>query len=128
MSVLSDPVATALITTAGGCLVAYITYVASEKYKSKKEHQSPKSRMEQMFDGYERLIKQKDAEDDRKVRLIRELEENVAVLEEQLAITRKKLSDALSELETSKEDGVRLRRELDAMKAQYQKEKGSGTI
>lgn len=104
----------------GGLGTAYIINVAAKRVQAKKAEKQPKDRMEQMFDGYERLIKQKDAEDDRKQRYIK-------VIENELAATKlhqNKLEEALErtadELEESRKENIILKQQLDEMRKEYQ--------
>lgn len=119
----SDPVIIAVISTIGGIIIAYITNVVSQKVQAKKAAGQPKDRMEQMFDGYERLIKQKDIEDDRKAKAIKRLEGQVYELETQLETTKTTLSTTKEELRVSKDENRELREMLDAMRAEYKKHK-----
>ena len=61
---MNDSVAVSLISAFSGIVVAYIVNVAAKRVQARKVGQGPVDRMEQMFDGYERLIKQKDIEDE----------------------------------------------------------------
>lgn len=116
---MSDAVKIAIVSSLGGVLVAYFTYVASQKVQAKKAAKQPKDRMEQMFDGYERLIKQKDIEDDRKQKYIK-------VIELELEATKKhvsKLEDAMEltndELARSRAENLELKQMLDDMRKEY---------
>lgn len=118
---MSEQVIIALISSIGGIIVSYITYVLAKKREESKKSRSPKDRMEQMFDGYERLIRQKDKEDERKVRMLNELEEELAItrklvskLEESLAITQEELKKSVAE-------NKRLRDDLDIIRKEYMK-------
>lgn len=125
---MSETVLIALISTGGGIVISYITYVLSQKYQTKKSTEQPKDRMEQLMDGYERFIRQKDKEFDRKLDYIK-------VIEEELAATKKhvgKLEDALEittkELEDSREENAGLKRLLDQMRKEYKHQQKHGTI
>lgn len=111
---MSENVITAIISTAGGILIAYIVNVLGKKVKTK-----PVDRVEAMFDGYERLIHQKDIEDQRKAALLDELEAELAAarcmvkkLEEALAMTQK-------ELERSRQENMDLKETLTKMRKEY---------
>lgn len=109
---MTEQVQLTIISTIGGIIIAYIVNVAAKKVQSNREKKQPKDRMEQMFDGYERLIKQKDTEDDRKVRAIQ-------ALEDELVLTRKTVTRLKKELEKSREENQELRDLLNEMRKEY---------
>lgn len=122
---LSENVQISIISGISGIIVAYIVNVAAKKVQEKKAEKQPKDRMEQMFDGYERLIKQKDAEDDRKQRYIK-------IIESELTATKlhvNKLEEAMErtneELEQSRVENQQLRDQLDAMRKEYKSVKSN---
>lgn len=91
----------------------------AKKVQSTKASKQPKDRMEQMFDGYERLIKQKDSADDRKHLYI-------DIIEKELVATKlhvDKLEEALDrtneELAQSRIENRELWTKLDEMRAEY---------
>lgn len=115
---MSEQVMIAFISSIGGIIVSYITYVLAKKREVSKKSRSPKDRMEQMFDGYERLIKQKDKEDERKGRMLNELEQELAItrklvskLEESLSITQEELKKSVAENQRLREDLAIIRKE-----------------
>jgi hypothetical protein len=116
---VSDPVAIALISTLGGVLIAYITNVVAKKVQEKKAEKQPKDRMEQMFDGYERLIKQMAEEDDRKVKIIRDQQVEISEMKKKLTSMERKLEDAQEELITSHQSKITLTKELEKMRREY---------
>lgn len=107
------------ISTAGGIVIAYITYVASQRVQNKRALRQPKDRMERMFDGYERLIKAKDIEDERKTRTISNLENMVEQLENEVQQAKDLVQTTRSELVTSKEENSELRKSLKELRATY---------
>lgn len=116
----SDSVQISLISAISGIAIAYIVNVMAKKVQSNKVSKQPKDRMEQMFDGYERLIKQKDFEDDRKQTYIK-------IIEEELTATKlhvNKLEEALdrtnAELAQSRSENKELKAKLDEMRLEYQ--------
>lgn len=122
---VSENVQISIISAVSGIIVAYIVNIAAKKVQEKKAEKQPKDRMEQMFDGYERLIKQKDLEDDRKQKYIK-------IIEEELTATKlhvSKLEDAMDrtndELAQSRVENQELRDQLDAMRKEYQAVKNS---
>lgn len=115
----NDSIAISLISAVSGVAIAYIVNVASKKVAEKKAESQPKDRMEQMFDGYERLIKQKDIEDDRKVKQMRALEAELAFTRQTVARLEASLAETQKELETSRAENEELRALLDEMRKEY---------
>lgn len=116
---LSDAVKISIISTVGGITIAYIVNVLAQKVQAKKAEKQPKDRMEQMFDGYERLIRQKDLEDDRKQRYIKTIEEELQLVKDHAG----KLEDALdrtnNELAQSRNENKELKVMLEEMRKEY---------
>ena len=117
---MNDQIAISLISAVSGVLIAYIVNVAAKKVQSNKDKKQPKDRMEQMFDGYERLIKQKDAEDDRKQRYIKVIEAELAATKAHVQSLEQALEATQEELGKSREDSVRFQAQLDEMRKEYQ--------
>jgi len=114
-----------LISAISGIAIAYIVNVASKKVQKIRAEKEPKDRMEQMFDGYERLIKQKDIEDGRKAKLMLELEDElsdtramVRKLENSLAITHQELGLSRKENKELRDMLVTMRKEYELFKDQ----------
>lgn len=122
---VSDPVAVAIISTLGGVIIAYITNVVAKKVQEKKAAAQPKDRMEQMFDGYERLIKQMAAEDERKAQIIRDQQLEINRMKQKLTEMEDNLQSAQDELIESHRSKVKLTNELDKMRKQYQSQKSA---
>lgn len=101
----TNSVAISLISTAGGVLIAYITNVLAKRVQAKREAKEPKDRVEQLFDGYDRALKQKDADNDELRAMLREAQD-------QLREVEKKLNHSYYE-------NSRLKGELERMRAQY---------
>ena len=120
---MNDSVAVSLISAASGIVVAYIVNVAAKRVQARKEKQDPSDRMEQMFNGYERLIKQKDLEDERKARLIDELEEEIRMTRQMVKNLEHALSISQQELQRSREDNQELKDMLGQMREEYQLQK-----
>lgn len=114
-----NSIAISVISTIGGIIIAYIVNVASKKVQQKKAESQPKDRMEQMFDGYERLIKQKDKEDDRKVKAMQSLEEELIFTRQTVTRLENALAETQRELEVSREENVELRAMLQEMRKEY---------
>lgn len=117
---MSEQVSIALISMIGGVIVAYITYVASKKVQQKKAEKQPKDRMEQMFDGYERLIKQMAEEDERKARIIRDQQAEIIDMKKKLNDMEENLQRAQDDLIESHRSKLTLTKELDKMRKEYQ--------
>lgn len=120
---VSDPVAISIITTIGGAIVAYFTYVKSQKVQAKKAQGVPKDRMELVIEGYEKLIVQKDAQNERDARQIKAMSEEMDLmrqlmrkLEQQLADSQDAHERAIRENSELKEEIKKLRREYAAAK------------
>ena len=120
---MNDSVAVSLISAASGIVVAYIVNVAAKRVQARKEKQDPSDRMEQMFNGYERLIKQKDLEDERKARLIDELEEEIRMTRQMVKNLEHALAISQQELQRSREDNQELKDMLRQMREEYQLQK-----
>lgn len=115
----TSPVLVSLISALGGIAIAYITYILSQRVQTKRAARQPRDRMEQMFDGYERLIKAKDIEDERKNKTINTLEIMVKQLETELEATKKLLSTTRIELQESKAENIELRKSLKELRKTY---------
>lgn len=116
---MDQAIIVSLISAASGIAIAYIVNVASKRVQRNKADKQPKDRMEQMFDGYERLIKQKDIEDARKARLIGELEEEIGMTRQMVKNLEHALAVSQRELERSREDNEELKHMLGEMRKEY---------
>lgn len=120
-----DPVFIAAISALSGVAIAYITNVAAKRVQANKASKQPKDRMEQMFDGYERLIKQKDAEDDRKQRYIKVIEGELDATKLHVSKLEEAMERTNQELAESREDNKKLQANLDEMRREYKTVKHS---
>ncbi len=120
---MNDSVAVSLISAFSGIVVAYIVNVAAKRVQARRVRQGPVDRMEQMFDGYERLIKQKDLEDERKARLIDELEEEIKTTRQMVSNLEHALAVSQQELQRSREDNQELKDMLEQMREEYRLQK-----
>lgn len=115
----NEPILVSLISAVSGIIIAYIVNVAAKRVQQKKQKEGPIDRIEQIFDEYERLIKQKDLEDERKQRLISELENEIDMTREMV----KKLAAALDvsqrELQESRRDNQELKDMLHQIREEY---------
>lgn len=109
------------ISAVSGIIIAYIVNVAAKKIQERKAEKQPKDRMEQMFDGYERLIDLKDKEDHRKAAIISELQENIDKIEEELRITRERLSTSQDALNNSNLENKELKQVLHSIREEYKR-------
>ena len=120
---MNDSVAVSLISAFSGIVVAYIVNVAAKRVQASKVGQGPVDRMEQMFDGYERLIEQKNLEDERKARLIDELEEEIIITRQMVKNLEHALAVSQQELQRSREDNQELKDMLKRMRDEYKRNK-----
>lgn len=120
---LSENVQISIISTLGGIVIAYIVNVAAKKVQEKKAEKQPKDRMEQMFDGYERLIKQMADEDARKARIIHDQQIEINEMKKKLITMEDNLQAAQDELIDSHESKLTLTRELEKMRKEYKSAK-----
>lgn len=120
---MDDQVTISLISAVSGVIIAYIVNVAAKKVQKTKQAKNPKDRMEQMFDGYERLIKQKDLEDDRKQRYIKTIESELRLVKEHAAKLEEALNRTNEELQLAKQETNDLKLALDEMRREYSRHK-----
>ena len=120
---MNDSVAVSLISAFSGIVVAYIVNVAAKRVQAMRVRQGPVDRMEQMFNGYERLIKQKDIEDERKARLIDELGEEIKRTRQMVRDLEHALAVSQQELQRSREDNQELKDMLKRMRDEYKRNK-----
>lgn len=121
----NDSVTISLISGLSGIIIAYIANVASKKINATRAKMSGKDRMEQMFDGYERLIKQKDIEDDRKVKAMESLEQELIFTRKNVQRLEKALAQTQAELIESREENKELHTLLAEMRKEYRNVKES---
>lgn len=116
---MSDAVKIALISMVSGIAIAYITNVLAKRVQENKAKKQPKDRMEQMFDGYERLIKQMADEDERKARIIREQQKEITEMKLKLSSMEDNLATAQDDLIESHKSKKLLTKELEKMRHEY---------
>lgn len=118
MTQLEPSITVALIAGIFGVITTWLTI----KYKDRVvKTQRPKDRMETIFDGYEKLILQQQAEIDRKTSVINSLEGIVGRLEQELMRTRQLLDTAQEELQETKKGNALLKSQFDTMRRDYEK-------
>ena len=115
----SDAVLISLISVIGGGLFTLLTILAQRKVQEDKARKQPKDRMEQMFDGYERLIKQMADEDERKANIIHQQQAEIAAMKQKLSDMEDALAKAQDDLLDSHNSKQILQDELKRMKRQY---------
>lgn len=120
---MSDAVKIAIISAIGGVVIAYITNVVAKKVQETKAEKQPKDRMEQMFDGYERLIRQKDTEDDRKQQYIKTIEAELTATKLHVSKLEEALTATSQELFQSRNENKELKDMLEEMREEYKKTK-----
>ena len=125
---MNDQIVISLISAVSGILIAYIVNVAAKKAQANKDKKQPKDRMEQMFDGYERLIKQKDIEDDRKQKYIKVIEDELRATKLHVHALEAALAATNEELARSREESIAFQEQLDAMRKEYQTKKQEKVI
>lgn len=125
---MNEQVAISLISAVSGVVIAYIVNVAAKRAQSNKDKKQPKDRMEQMFDGYERLIKQKDVEDDRKQKYIKVIEEELRATKLHVQALEAALAATNDELARSREESKIFQEQLNAMRKEYQHKKNEGIV
>lgn len=108
-TIASDPVLISGISTLGGIAIAYITNVLAKRQQSRKAAKDPKDRVEQLFDGYERALRQKD--------------EDIEELRKTLREVQTQLRDADKKLNHSYYENSRLKGDLEKMRSQYHSQK-----
>jgi hypothetical protein len=124
---MSDAVIISIVSMVGGVLVAYIANVAAKKVQVKRASKQPKDRMEQMFDGYDRLIKQMSAEDERKAAIIHSQQKEINFMKDRLVQMETSLVTAQDELIDSNRAKKQLIHELDKIRKQYQIQKSDAS-
>lgn len=120
---MSEQVAVSIVSAISGIIIAYIVNVAAQKVQKRRINKQPKDRMEAMFDGYERLILQKDKEDERKARLMEELEAELAVARDMVKRLEAALNISQKELELSRRENKELSEALAYMRREYELKK-----
>jgi uncharacterized protein (UPF0548 family) len=118
---MSETVVISVISAVAAVVTTYLTV----RYKNRviKKTEKPKDRMETIFDGYEKLIRQQQVEIDRKGVAIGSLESIILRLEEELTKTKQLLEVAKGDLLQSREQNTLLTRQLEAMKIEYTESK-----
>lgn len=117
--IVSDPVAISLITAIGGAVVAYLTYVKSQKVQAKKAEGKPKDRMELVIEGYEKLIVQKDAQNERDARQIKAMAEEMDLMRQLMRKLETQLNDSQDAHERAVRENHHLKEEIKKLRQEY---------
>lgn len=116
---VSDPVAVSIITAIGGGVVAYLTYVKSQKVQAKKAEGKPKDRMELVIEGYEKLIVQKDAQNERDARQIKAMSEEMDLMRKMMRKLEQQLADSQDAHERAVRENTELKQEIKKLRLEY---------
>jgi len=116
---VSDPVAVSIVTAIGGGVVAYLTYVKSQKVQAKKAEGHPKDRMELVIEGYEKLIVQKDAQNERDARQIKAMSEEMDLMHRMMRKLEQQLADSQDAHERAVRENVELKNEIKKLRQEY---------
>lgn len=116
---VSDPVAVSIITAIGGGVVAYLTYVKSQKVQAKKADGKPKDRMELVIEGYEKLIVQKDAQNERDARQIKAMSEEMDLMRKMMRKLEQQLADSQDAHERAVRENTELKQEIKKLRLEY---------
>ena len=116
---LSDEVSVAAISTLGGIVVTYLTVKYKDRIVKKRLPHAPKDRMDNIFDGYERLITQLTTDMERKEGSIDRLEGIVQGLEDELAKTKSLLQETKQQLHESQLQRRDMSEQLKIMREEY---------
>lgn len=117
---VDSSVLVALVAATGGVITTWLTVKYKHLVTGKSDEQKPMSRMDTIYDGYEKLILQQQAEIERKSGLVDHLEKIVAALEKELEETKRLLTETKSELIESNANNERMRKQLKTMRQDYE--------
>lgn len=114
---MPEGVLIALITGGLGVLGTWLTV----KYKDHKAEKptKPKDRIETIFDGYEKLIREQDKAIATKERQLEQTQGIIDQLQEELNRTREIVTLQQKELEATRESNLALKNELKMLKKQF---------
>ena len=118
-------VTVAIVTAVSTIVVAYITVRYKDRIIGKNITARPKDRMDTIFDGYESLIKQQQADIDRKVKQLDQTQHIIDRLQDELDQTKEIVRQQQAELEESKGTNAALIKQLGEMKKHYTGDKPS---
>lgn len=117
---ISDGVATALISAISGIVVTFLTMYYRNKSLSSKNASKPKDRMDLIFEGYEKLIKEQQLEIDRKARAIEHYEKLITAHREQVDALEQEIEKLKEELREAEEARKVLLKELEDLKKKFE--------
>lgn len=115
---ISDTVATALISAFSGIVITYLTVYFRSKAVSLKNAGKPKDRMDLIFEGYEKLIKELQLDIDRKGKVITHFEELAEKYRKDIRASEDMIETLKDQIDTLEEEIIKLKKELnDAQQA-----------
>lgn len=113
---MNESLLVAIISTAGGIVIAYITSVLS---KRKKAGSHPSQRIDVIYQGYENLIKSQQRDIDRKSTLIDSLENLVNKQQEEIAELKSIIQTLKDQIKDTEKQTTTLKAELKELKAKF---------
>jgi hypothetical protein len=112
---MNEQIAVALISTLGAVAVAYIVNILAKRRKAL----APKDRMENIFDGYEGLIKRQDEALNYKDDQLRDTRAMLRRMQKQIDDMNILVEKQRIELEKERRANIELHEQLNAMRKQY---------
>lgn len=103
----------------GGILTTWLTLKYKDRIVARNRDQKPKDRMDTIFDGYEKLILQQQADIERKTVQIVSTQKIVEQLQKELDNTKELVHRQQDELEDSRQRNLELQSQLTDMKKEY---------
>jgi hypothetical protein len=123
--VITENVLVQAVIVIGSVLTTYLTVKYKDNIlgKDKKENEEePRTRMDTIFDGYEKLIQQQQEDIIRKQSQLDRTDQLIAKLQKDLDDTRAIVARQHTELDEQKKLNDELRKQLDLMKKQRTKD------
>lgn len=108
---------TQLIIVVGGVLTTFIAYYYRDKIA--KVGKKPRDRIDIIFDGYEKLLKQQQIESGHKDVVIQRLDKLVEALRAQLNEAERIIGTLKEDLVDERREAAYMRRQLKQMKTDY---------
>ena len=127
---VSDTVLTALISGTSGIIITFLTMYFRAKAVTSKSMGKPKDRMDLIFEGYEKLIKELQSDIDRKAQVIDHFEKLADKYREDIRTSETMITSLRDQIETLEDEIEKLTKELvesqsarDELKRQLEKMK-----
>lgn len=124
---VSDPVAISIVTAIGGVIVAYLTYVKSQKVQAKKAERRATDPMLDVIEGYEKLIAQKDAQNERDARQIKAMAEEMQMMRDVMRKLENRLQESQRAHERAVHENAELKNEIKKLRTEYEAAKKAET-